>query len=545
MDSIPDETQITHKFTHLIGQNYEIALDQSLQTLLDYALLDTNFEKISLFTADFNKLLQCKANPPLETIWVYSALAFHGRISSKDESLNHQFTAIKELFQLIVSCSVSCDSLKSIILISPVVYHLHRISVDLKGYELRSKKEKKLMKEIKGFVDSILGYLKVCCEGLEGDFDSLEGLIRPLEDLVSVWVWDVKEKSGEGKVRLRRFFPLLGDGLVERISVVGCGLSELAGYVIGEVFLLKLCLAFRGEVSGKELQNELRTWIVGSITGLRNSYFFDSLLRMLLEPSLPVTSLLTSEDRITLRIVLYETIILVEYSFLNPERLARLSASHVKGIALARLMVTHEAVEFFRKHGDQTKALSCMNAFSSSSLTSQVIRWVRSEIDVKDNNYGPNGSSPKAFLRWLLNIENQGIQVFDNDMSSYRAKLVLDISEEDSKLSASKENKKSVADLLFYIDNKGEPEDEIEKDEQMTEAASAAFVAAAHSLQSAERGGTKRKAGNIRKKNRLKFLKYNLYEESAPPAEKPTVVDNNDLSSGSDVENPSADEEDN
>lgn len=145
---------------------------------------------------------------------------------------------------------------------------------------------------------------------------------------------------------------------------------------------------------------------------------------------------------------------------------------------------------------------------------------------------------------WILNMENRGIQIFDNDMSSYRAKLVLDNSE-DSKVSAYKENQKSDADLLFYIDNKGEPEDEVEKDEKMTEAVSAAFVVAAQSVQSAEHGGRKRKAGNIKKKNQLKFLKYNLYEDSAPSAEKPTVVDKNGLSSVSDVENPSSDEEDN
>lgn len=263
MDSIVEESQIKH----LIGQNYEIALSESLQNLLD-SLHHSNFEKLSFFTSDFNKLLQIKTNPPLETIWVYSALAFHSLNSSKNEPLD-QFSAIKDLFQLVISFSASCKSLKSIVLMSPVIYHLHKFVVDLKGFELRSKKEKKLMKEIKGLVDSILGYFNVGCEGLEDDFDGLEGLIKPLEDLVGVWIW-----NETGKERLRLFFPLLGDELVGKISVGGCGLSELTGYVIAEVFLLKLCLGFRGESSRKELLNELRTWVVGSITGLRNSYFF-------------------------------------------------------------------------------------------------------------------------------------------------------------------------------------------------------------------------------------------------------------------------------
>ncbi|XP_071911081.1 uncharacterized protein [Coffea arabica] len=509
MESIPGEPQINHQFKHLIGQNHEIALSQSIQTLLD-SLHGSNFEKISLLSADFKILLQCKTNPSLETIWVYSALAFHHLNSSKNETLN-QFAAIKDLFQLIISYSASCSSLKSIVLMSPVIYHVHKFAVDSKGYDLRSKKGKKLMKEIKGLVDSILGYINVCCEALEDDFDGLEGLIKPFEDLVSIWIWNENKKD-----RLRLFFPLLGEDLVEKISVGGCELNELAGYVIAEVFLLKLCLAFRCGNSGKELQNELRNWVVGSITGLQNSYFFDSLLRMLLGPTLPVTFLLISEDEKSLRKLLYEPVILVEYSFLSPDRLAHLPANHAKSIALGRLMVTHEAIEFFR----------C-------------------ELDVNDNNNGPNGSSPKAFLRWILDRGNQGIQIFDNDMSSYHAKLILDNSEEDFNLSVYKENKKTDADLFFYIDNKGDAENEVEKDETMTEAVSAAFVAAAQSLQSAEHGERKRKGGNMKKNNRLKFLKYDLYEGSAPSAAKAAVVDDNGLSSGSDVENPSSDEDEN
>ncbi|XP_027065212.1 uncharacterized protein [Coffea arabica] len=538
MESIPGEPQINHQFKHLIGQNHEIALSQSIQTLLD-SLHGSNFEKLSLLSADFKILLQCKTNPSLETIWVYSALAFHHLNSSKNEPLN-QFAAIKDLFQLIISYSAGCSSLKSIILMSPVIYHVHKFAVDSKGYDLRSKKGKKLMKEIKGLVDSILGYINVCCEALEDDSDGLEGLIKPFEDLVSIWIWNENKKD-----RLRLFFPLLGEDFVEKSSVGGCELNELAGYVIAEVFLLKLCLAFRCGNSGKELQNELRNWVVGSITGLQNSYFFDSLLRMLLGPTLPVTFLLISEDEKSLRKLLYEPVILVEYSFLSPDRLAHLPANHAKNIALGRLMVTHEAIEFFRKHGDHTKALSCTNAFSTSSLPSELTKWVRSEIDVNDNNNGPNGSSPKAFLRWILDRENQGIQIFDNDMSSYHAKLILDNSEEDFNLSVYKENKKTDADLFFYIDNKGDAENEVKKDEKMTEAVSAAFVAAAQSLQSAEHGERKRKGGNMKKNNRLKFLKYDLYEGSAPSAAKPAVVDDNGLSSGSDVENPSSDEDEN
>lgn len=56
----------------------------------------------------------------------------------------------------------------------------------------------------------------------------------------------------------------------------------------------------------------------------------------------------SSEDEVLLRQVLYDAIILVEYSFLNPERVIHLPAEHMKSIAMKRLIVTHEAVEYFR-----------------------------------------------------------------------------------------------------------------------------------------------------------------------------------------------------
>lgn len=56
----------------------------------------------------------------------------------------------------------------------------------------------------------------------------------------------------------------------------------------------------------------------------------------------------SSEDEVLLRKVLYDAVILVEYSFLNPERVINVPTEHMKCLAMARLIITHEAVEFFR-----------------------------------------------------------------------------------------------------------------------------------------------------------------------------------------------------
>lgn len=543
MDSMQVESQDTSQINHFVCLNYEKALNQSLQAVID-SFQNPNFENFSQFTLNFRELVQLKIDPPLEAIWVYSALAFCSSNSPNNEPFS-KLSAVKDLFQLVVSCSASCNSLKSILLIAPVIYNLHKLILDLKSFEFSSKKEKKLLREIKGLTDSILEYTNVCSEGFYDNLDDLNNLIRPLRDIVNLWVRDEKLLTGTDNERLKLFFPLLGEDLVQKITVAECGVCELAGYVIAEAFLLKLSLAFRGQSSGMELHNQLRNWAVGSITGLSNSYFFDSIVRMLLDPTLPVTSLLIPEDERSLRNVLYDSVILVEYQFLKPERLAHLSANHVKSVSMGRLVVTHEAIELLRQRGDQTKALSCTNAFSSSSLPSHLIKLVRSEIGGEFDSNGPNGSSPKAFIRWILSIENRGIKIFDDDMLKYRAKLLADNLEEDLKHVGSKEDKSGTdMDLLFYIDNKGQQEDENEKDETKDEAMSVAFVAAAHSLQSVEHaGGQKRKAESKERKKQPKLFKYNLYEDSGLSGEKSDLIGNEDSSSESEVENPSSSDE--
>ncbi|CAA3032074.1 Hypothetical predicted protein [Olea europaea subsp. europaea] len=526
--TLPDSSR-PHNFTHFIGENYEIALNQSMHALLDSAG-NPNFPDL---ISGFYELLQSKTDPPLETIWVFSALSFRNSDSAQNEPLD-QLSSIKDLFQLIISCSASCYSINCIALLSPLIYPLHRFIVGLKGFELGSKKERKVNKEIKDLVDSILGYINLCCEGLDGSWDDLNGVIQ-LGNLVSVWIGHNIAETVNILESLRMFFPLLSNEILEKVGIEGCETSELAGLVIAEAFLLKVCLKMREEGIGNELQNEIRTWVVGSITSFRSSYFYVTLVRMLLEPMLPVTSLMSSANEVLLRKILYDALILVEYSFLAPGSLAQVSAKHTKNITLGKLMVTHEAIEYFRECADHNKAISYSNAFANSSLPSELLKWIKNETGSEVTNSGPNGSSPKAFLRWMLNIENRGIRIFDEDMSKFRAKLISDNLKEDLEMLGNKGEGKALDTDLFYIDNKGE-NDGNEEDENTSESMSAAFMAAAHSMQSAEHGGTKRRAKKSEKRKRVKFLKYSLAENS----ESYTFPSND---GGSDVENPSSDEE--
>lgn len=49
-----------------------------------------------------------------------------------------------------------------------------------------------------------------------------------------------------------------------------------------------------------------------------------------------------------LRELLFDALILVDYSFLEPKRLTELPDMFVRGISMARLMITSEAIQLYR-----------------------------------------------------------------------------------------------------------------------------------------------------------------------------------------------------
>nr|GMD01806.1 SNF2 domain protein [Ipomoea batatas] len=489
-----------HKFDCFLGEKYQTALNRLIQEVLDCPC-DPNSEKFSSLSSNFRELLLSKPNPPLETIWFYSGLDFRSSSSTENGRPSNWFASIKDLFQLIVARSASFNSWKNIVLIAPVIYELFRFMVDFKGLEMKPKKKKKLVEEVKDLVGSILG-----------NFDDMEGLIKPVGDLVDVWIGDKGKGKGDENASLREFFPLLSHQAVGRISAGELELSELAGFVIAEAFLLKLCFEFNEGGLKKELQSEMRSWI-------------------------------TAEGEMFLRELLFDALILVDYTFLEPKRMTELPDMFVRGISMARLIVTTEAIQLYRKRGNHKKAVSYSSAFSSSSLPSQIIKLVRNEIDKEGNTNEPNSSSPAALLRWILNIESHGTRIFDDNMSKICAKLVIDDANEDTKQPVRKSSsKKSDEDLLFYIDNKGEEDESEDDDEEMKESMSAAFVAAAHTMQSAQPKQKKRK-GREAERKKVKFLKHNLYNDSQLSGGKSTIVQKDDSESGSEVENPSSDDD--
>ncbi|KAK9131115.1 hypothetical protein Sjap_011602 [Stephania japonica] len=264
---------------------------------------------------------------------------------------------------------------------------------------------------------------------------------------------------------------------------------------------------------------------------------------MLLDSSLPVSSLLDSEDEISLRRIIYDALILVEYSILSSEGETQLGSYSMKYLVLTRVIVVHEAVQFVRKIGDHAKAISYLDAYSRSHLRSFLIKWVSNLAGMIGKASKPDVPTPQSLIKWLLKLEDKGVvAVFDGKFSKFRAKLVKDFSKQDNEQLPFQLESKEEEDVFYVIDNKAEEEEDlIEEDGQIT-SMDAAFLAAAHTMKITYKDGNrKRKDAQERKGiTRTKFLREHINDRRV---KQDFLVDDKGMSSESEVENPHSSED--
>ncbi|KAM1249185.1 hypothetical protein ACFX2G_032575 [Malus domestica] len=244
----------------LIGKNYNCMLTQSIQNLLSE--IPKQSPKCSDFAEEFYEMMQARVDPPLESTWVYAALAFRSWNHPKDDPLDRVST-LDDLFQLLSMCSASCGSSNSVAMLTSVVRQVYNVGVDLFKMDLSWKREKKVMRNVRDFVGTILGYINLCSFEDSGESDSL---ITHFSGLIRVWM-----NSNKG---FESFLPLVSSDIFGGLSEGECDVNYLAGVVMAEVFLLKLCLDFKVGTSGQELEKELSIWAIGSITTFGNCYLF-------------------------------------------------------------------------------------------------------------------------------------------------------------------------------------------------------------------------------------------------------------------------------
>ncbi|PRQ37748.1 hypothetical protein RchiOBHm_Chr4g0406051 [Rosa chinensis] len=156
--------------------------------------------------------MQARVDPPLESIWVYTALTFRSRNHPKGDILD-RIAAAKDLFQLLSSCSAPCCCSKRFALLVQVVWLAHDVVLDLFKRELGFKKEKKVTKEVKNLVGVIMGFISVCCSSRD------LGQEDPLIDSSSGWsfsslsfVWLNRDEN------VRNLLPLVSEEVIDGLS---------------------------------------------------------------------------------------------------------------------------------------------------------------------------------------------------------------------------------------------------------------------------------------------------------------------------------------
>lgn len=227
---------------------------------IEYRKGSTDF---SNFTCIFSRLLQNLPDPPLEIVWFYAALTFRTTEFTAGNSSNQVLLA-KDLFQLLVSCSSSCNAVKKIAVLAPVIYELH--SAVSEG--------KNLTKEIESLVEVIVSYISICSGSNFCENEEFRALDYCFMDLIRVWVVEKLGESCKLGEELRVFFPLVCDGILEGITdCEGCEVGYLAGIVMSHTFLLRLCLKFRLGISRAELETELRGSAIQTVTAFRSYHF--------------------------------------------------------------------------------------------------------------------------------------------------------------------------------------------------------------------------------------------------------------------------------
>ncbi|WOL14600.1 hypothetical protein Cni_G23380 [Canna indica] len=518
-------------FGSLGGPDFQSMLKESIERFL--IEVHKEYCDFSAFRSIAFRLLQSSIDPPLEVIWFYSALGYHEAIRSKKEVFD-RVIAVKDLLQLLSACSASCNGPKSVALLAPVVSELYHCAREEK--KLSGKEAKKLRKEIESLAEGLISYISICSGRNDGGPELGDGYLLPcFADIIRIWTVQHCETAND----LSILFPLVGDEIRACFRQQGCGIGYLAGGVVAEAFLLSLSL--KVQVDGlprPDLQKELRIWAVSSITAFQNYVFFDILLRLLLNPPMPLMTILSSTDECLVRNILYDAVILVDYSFINLGIELENFSDSMMNIVMRRLLVTHEAIQIVRERGDHNKAISYTNAFSTSCVPNALTKWASYHVGSEKLNR-PNATTPQGLLKWFLVLEEQGLKLFEDDILELHSKLILEESNLGSGTTKYDSSSKVTDADIFFFDNKGRDDNKVAEDEDMG-ITDAAFLSAAHSMKSeANKGRKKRKEYTYEESgSQVKFVKYKLHDKSVKDHFNISMADN----SGSEVENPPADE---
>ncbi|KAL1552357.1 hypothetical protein AAHA92_13162 [Salvia divinorum] len=395
-------------------QSRVAAHDDLLKSSIHYFLVECpkSVSNLSGLVSQYRRLIEKLKDPPLGIVWFYGAVVFHTYKSSSLPPPGILLVA-EDLLELVNKSSSLCNVLRKIAVIAPVVYLLYHLELNF------SARDPSLREEIGIAVEGMVNYISICCSHYTEEGQESEYLGGYILDLIRIWMVDPARDCDKINI-WASFFPTLGNDFQPEVTVY---LGYLAGAVMNETLLLRLLLKISPAIDKEDLQRNMLNVAIQTIKGFQNFYFLDMLLKMLSGPSLPIVASMSYGDAVLLHKVLYDAVILVDYSF-HSGRWVQSSVSQLKKLALAWVLAADHAIEFARAATDQPRAISYLNAFKECQLVAELIMWVCNQAGIFYLSTIPDVTNPRALIQWLLVLNGQGIDIFDHSMSMLYAKAV-------------------------------------------------------------------------------------------------------------------------
>lgn len=211
----------------------------------------------------YRELIEDLNDPPLEIVWFYGALVFHKRRPCRRPPPG-KLSVAEDLLELVKECASLCSMLMKVAMIAPVVYHLYHLEVNFSG------RDPSLRDEIGIAVEGIVSYISICCsQFLDEGGQGSKTLGAYILDLIRIWMVHQVRDIDEINV-LSSFFPSLPNEFQEDVTVC---LGYLAGAVMNETLVLRLCLKISPRIDREDLQRNLLNVAIQTIKGFQNFYF--------------------------------------------------------------------------------------------------------------------------------------------------------------------------------------------------------------------------------------------------------------------------------
>ena len=407
------------------------------------------------------RLLQSRANPPLSLFWSFAVIerSILTNGEAKVASDSEVETAHSVLQSLKCMTSGFCDGPVAIAAMAPIVRSAFETLVKCSASESKNgagrTDDKKLWENLTKLIRHVSGFIALChhkeCPAPGGLFKAPSVCLG-----LDKWIAEGTEFSS--------LFPFastsLESSIKENISSADT-ICTLGVLVEAEVALLRLLADVVRERSlgRSELEKKLKHELIvyGKVLG-SSGFILDALL----EPPLPVLSILSPDEESTFRGILGEMVVtrVPNSEMFNhengPSPPSKLGAQNECVVFLKRLSIARKTAAYFRSKNEHLRASNLLSSFRRQSAPSQLGDWLGGRSLVKILITTVVLKKPEVLLDWLLNAEENDFNRVLTMMMSMRQPQ-----EQDNKITGSgdaemvSEGEDANNEPLFFFDTTG------------------------------------------------------------------------------------------